>query len=214
VSARYLSCGDTAFSVEFGNEISPLINGQVMGLHAAIGAATAEGDLRGVVETVPSYRALMVIYDPLVTSRAELQPRIDALVGGGLTAASTTRRVTVRLVVGMSGARSPRSLKSKARAGIGHPVVGAGGRRGWLEARNAHGPASAPPGHPARGRSIGHGRSPGSRVAATVGPSRRFCASGTNDSRSPLTVAGAAPASSLPTTGFPLGPKHPLDMGI
>ena len=95
MSVRYLSCGDTAFSVEFGNEISPLINGQVMGLHAAIGAATAEGDLRGVVETVPSYRALMVIYDPLVTSRAELQPRIDALVGGGLTAASSTRRVTI-----------------------------------------------------------------------------------------------------------------------
>jgi len=95
VSVRYLSCGDTAFSVEFGNEISSQINGQVMGLHAAIGSATAKGDLRGVVETVPSYRALMVIYDPLATSRAELQPRIDALVGSGLTAASRSRRVTI-----------------------------------------------------------------------------------------------------------------------
>jgi hypothetical protein len=37
VSVRYLSCGDTAFTVEFGNEISPEINGQVMALHAAIG---------------------------------------------------------------------------------------------------------------------------------------------------------------------------------
>ena len=95
MSVRYLSCGDTAFSVEFGNEVSPQINGQVMGLHATIGAAAAKGDLRGVVETVPSFRALMVIYDPLVTSRAELQPRIDALIGGGLTASSSSRRVTI-----------------------------------------------------------------------------------------------------------------------
>ena len=41
VSVRYLSCGDTAFTVEFGNEISPQINGQVMALHAAIGQAKA-----------------------------------------------------------------------------------------------------------------------------------------------------------------------------
>jgi len=36
VSVRYLSCGDTAFSVEFGNEISPEINGRVMALHVLL----------------------------------------------------------------------------------------------------------------------------------------------------------------------------------
>ncbi len=41
VSVRYLSCGDTAFTVEFGNEISPEINGKVMALHAEIGRAKA-----------------------------------------------------------------------------------------------------------------------------------------------------------------------------
>ena len=63
MSVRYLSCGDTAFTVEFGNEISPQINGQVMALHAAIGAAKAAGGLAGLVETVPSMRSLMVCYD-------------------------------------------------------------------------------------------------------------------------------------------------------
>jgi hypothetical protein len=63
VSVRYLSCGDTSFSVEFGNEISPEINGRVMALHAAIGQATKAGQIAGVVETVPSMRALMVCYD-------------------------------------------------------------------------------------------------------------------------------------------------------
>ena len=95
MSVRYLSCGDTAFTVEFGNAISPRINGQVMALHGAIGAAKEAGELGGLIETVPTMRSLMVTYDPLATSRAELQPRIDALIAGGLAAEVKTRRVTV-----------------------------------------------------------------------------------------------------------------------
>ena len=44
-----------------------------MALHAAIGGR--RGELAGVVETVPSMRSLMVCYDPLATSRAELAAR-------------------------------------------------------------------------------------------------------------------------------------------
>jgi len=95
VSVRYLSCGDTAFTVEFGNEISPQINDQVMALHAVIGAAKAAGKLGGVVETVPSMRSVMVIYDPLATTRAELQPKIATLIAGGLKVAMKGRRVTI-----------------------------------------------------------------------------------------------------------------------
>jgi KipI family sensor histidine kinase inhibitor len=93
VSVRYLSCGDTAFSVEFGNEISPQINGKVMALHAAIGRAKADGGLDGLVETVPSMRALMVTYDPLATTRGELQPQIDALIARGLATDAVGRKV-------------------------------------------------------------------------------------------------------------------------
>lgn len=95
MSVRYLSCGDTAFTVEFGNEISPEINGRVMALHAAIGHAREAGDLAGVVETVPTMRSLMVAYDPLATSRADLQPRIDLLIARGLTSGMASRRVTL-----------------------------------------------------------------------------------------------------------------------
>ena len=72
MSVRYLSCGDTAFTVEFGNEISPQINGQVMALHAAIGAAKAAGKLEGVVETVPTMRSLMVIVERVARSQASV----------------------------------------------------------------------------------------------------------------------------------------------
>ena len=95
MSVRYLSCGDTAFSVEFGNEISPRINGQVMALHAAIAQARAEGGLGGLVETVPSMRALMVCYDPLSTTRRALEPQIDALIARGLATDATSRKVRI-----------------------------------------------------------------------------------------------------------------------
>ena len=90
MSVRYLSCGDTAFTVEFGNEISPEINGKVMALHAEIGRAKADGSLPGVVETVPTMRSLMVSYDPLATSRGKLEPEIDALIARGLPADAAT----------------------------------------------------------------------------------------------------------------------------
>ena len=95
MSVRYLSCGDTAFTVEFGNEISPEINGRVMALHAAIGRSKDTGELAGVVETVPTMRSLMVAYDPLVASRADLQPRIDTLIARGLPTGMASRRVTL-----------------------------------------------------------------------------------------------------------------------
>ena len=95
MSVRYLSCGDTAFTVEFGNEISPEINGRVMALHAAIGVAREAGEISGVVETVPTMRSLMVTYDPLSTSRADLQPQVDALIARGLPVDAKNRLVTV-----------------------------------------------------------------------------------------------------------------------
>ena len=95
MSVRYLSCGDTAFTVEFGNEISPEINGKVMALHAKIGRARGAGGLPGVVETVPTMRSLMVSYDPLATSRSKLEPEIDALIARGLPADAATRQVSI-----------------------------------------------------------------------------------------------------------------------
>jgi len=95
VSVRYLSCGDTAFTIEFGNEISPEINAQVMALHIAIGRARAAGELSSLVETVPTMRSLMVSYDPLLTSRATLEPAIDGMIARGLAAESAGRKVTI-----------------------------------------------------------------------------------------------------------------------
>jgi KipI family sensor histidine kinase inhibitor len=95
LNVRYLSCGDTAFAVEFANKVSPGINGRVIALHAAIGRAQAAGQLAGLVETVPTMRSLMVTYDPLLTSRATLQPAIERMIECGLAAEGSSRDVTI-----------------------------------------------------------------------------------------------------------------------
>jgi Carboxyltransferase domain, subdomain C and D len=92
---RYLSCGDTAFTVEFANQVSPNVNGRVMALHAAISRARVAGELAGLVETVPTMRSLMVTYDPLLTSRAMLQPAIERMIEHGLPTESSSRAVTI-----------------------------------------------------------------------------------------------------------------------
>jgi KipI family sensor histidine kinase inhibitor len=95
VGVRYLNCGDTAFSVEFGSTIAPEINARVMGLHARVAAERAAGRLEGVVESIPSMRALMVCYDPMTTTRAAVQPAIEALLAGDLEHAAPTRTLSI-----------------------------------------------------------------------------------------------------------------------
>jgi KipI family sensor histidine kinase inhibitor len=63
-------------SVEFGEEISPAVNSQVHALDHLI----RERALPGVIETVPSYRALLVYYDPFAVGYGELLEGLRRLV--------------------------------------------------------------------------------------------------------------------------------------
>jgi inhibitor of KinA len=83
VAARFLALGDTAFSVEFGRGVDPEVNARVRGLNAALHELRARGGLAGLIETIPSFRALLVLYDPLRTSRAELEAAVRPLVEEG-----------------------------------------------------------------------------------------------------------------------------------
>ncbi|HMN72313.1 MAG TPA: allophanate hydrolase subunit 1 [Rhodoblastus sp.] len=70
---RLLDAGERALVVEFGTAVDPAINGQVLALDAAFVAAA----IAGVRETVPTYRSLMIHYDPLVISREDLVARVE-----------------------------------------------------------------------------------------------------------------------------------------
>ncbi|UKJ75706.1 5-oxoprolinase subunit PxpB [Azospirillum brasilense] len=74
MDVRFTTAGDTAFNVEFGEGIDRPTNARVMALHARLKAAAPPG----LVETVPTFRSLQVVYDPAVTSRREVQAAVEA----------------------------------------------------------------------------------------------------------------------------------------
>jgi len=59
---RILPCGDSALSVEFGDTVDPDVNGKVLALEDVLRVHAPVG----IVETVPTYRSLMVQFDPTV----------------------------------------------------------------------------------------------------------------------------------------------------
>jgi len=73
--ARIRDAGEAALSIELGEGIDPAVHERVLSLDQAINAARIEG----VRETLPSYRALLVIYDPDRMGRDALVARLDAL---------------------------------------------------------------------------------------------------------------------------------------
>ncbi|MGB8898694.1 MAG: allophanate hydrolase subunit 1 [Methylocella sp.] len=82
---RYLAAGESALVVEFGDAIDPKIHDRVLALDAAIGQAKWEG----VSETVPTYRSLMIHFDP---RRLTTEALADALAGLDYLAAPPRRR--------------------------------------------------------------------------------------------------------------------------
>jgi inhibitor of KinA len=79
---RVLPAGDTALVVEFGERIDRRLSTWVLALAQRLNAAR----LNGIIETVPTFRSLMVHYDPLELSSAALTARIVELMRGLETA--------------------------------------------------------------------------------------------------------------------------------
>jgi len=72
---RFLPCGDLALSVELGDDINREVNSRVLALEYLI----QQRRVSGVTETVPSYRSLLVYYDPLVVGWGALTKSLHAL---------------------------------------------------------------------------------------------------------------------------------------
>ena len=66
--ARYLPFGDSALVIEFGDEISLEANQKVIALNQAVSKA----NIVGVEETVPTYRSLLIRYNPLKITYEQL----------------------------------------------------------------------------------------------------------------------------------------------
>lgn len=71
-----LPVGDSAITVEFKNEISYEINNRISVLNNKI----KELNIDGIIETVPSFKSLLIYYNPMKLSFIELQNMIEKLV--------------------------------------------------------------------------------------------------------------------------------------
>jgi inhibitor of KinA len=85
---RFLDAGEAALSVEFGARVDPELNAQVLALDAALRRAAIDG----VMETVPTYRALMIHYEPLTLPRETLIAEVRALLHESSAAAAPRAR--------------------------------------------------------------------------------------------------------------------------
>jgi inhibitor of KinA len=79
---KLLPAGDTALVVEFGDGVDRQINRKVLSLARQFDEARAKGELVGVIETVPTFRSLMVYYDPLILSVDALTARLHDMIKG------------------------------------------------------------------------------------------------------------------------------------
>ncbi|MBU2499410.1 MAG: 5-oxoprolinase subunit PxpB [Proteobacteria bacterium] len=74
----YRLMGDRALLIEMGDEISPPVNQKVRALFLLLDRYHVEG----LVEMVPSYRSLLIIFDPLTVTTPELIDTINTIEKG------------------------------------------------------------------------------------------------------------------------------------
>ena len=84
---RMQDAGECALVVEFGKTIDRAINDRVIALDEALASA----GIPGIEEVIPTYKSLMIHYDPLAIDRNELRSCVTRLTSHPM-AARTTRK--------------------------------------------------------------------------------------------------------------------------
>lgn len=93
---RLLPAGDSAIVVEFARAIDDIANQRVLALDKAVAAASIEG----VLEAVPTYRSLLVHYDPELIDYGALGAKLLAMAEAPLPPAGKARRWRVPVAYG------------------------------------------------------------------------------------------------------------------
>ncbi len=94
---RYLASGDRMVLVEFPEEISQEVNSQVHEMAAVVETTR----IPGVVEWVPAYRTLGIVYNPMETSFRSLIESLEQIEGlGGQAQAGRSRRIEIPVSYG------------------------------------------------------------------------------------------------------------------
>lgn len=115
---RVLPVGEAAFAVEFGDAVDVALNRRVHALDAALRAQPVPG----IVETAPTYRSLLVMYDQRVSSADAMRAALlNAL--GALTTSVLPEGRLVDIPVHYGGAWGPDLADVAAHCGISAGAV-------------------------------------------------------------------------------------------
>src|SRR6202011_6242777 len=93
---RILPSGDSAITVEFSRNIDDAANQRVLALDSAL----AREPIAGVTETVPTYRSLLVHYDPVQIDFETLGEKLTALAQRPVPPETKARRWRIPVVYG------------------------------------------------------------------------------------------------------------------
>ncbi|MBY3381780.1 5-oxoprolinase subunit PxpB [Rhizobium laguerreae] len=93
---RIAACGDTALVVELSDQIDEETNMRVVALAHDLAAKPIEG----VVETVPTYRSLLVVYDPALVRGSLLAKLLRVRLAEVPSANGAQRRIVVPVLYG------------------------------------------------------------------------------------------------------------------
>ena len=86
---RCLPAGDMALNVDFGSEISEPVNNQVQSLMQALDDVC----IPGIIEAVPTFRSVLIHYDPLQIGYDTLCEKVTALTKGGVRGGASLKRI-------------------------------------------------------------------------------------------------------------------------
>src|SRR6202171_2704791 len=98
---RILPSGDSAITVEFSRNIDDAANQRVLALDRTL----ARESVSGVTETVPTYRSLLVHYDPVQIGFDALSEKLVSLAQQPVPPETTTRRWRIPVVYGGEAGR-------------------------------------------------------------------------------------------------------------
>lgn len=93
---RILRCGDRAVAIEFSDTVSEAANLKVLSLYASLAIAPIDG----ILETIPTYRSLTVIYDPKLVRGASLGEELMQRATHDIAAPQTGRLLEFPVLYG------------------------------------------------------------------------------------------------------------------
>ncbi len=96
IQPRLLPAGEAALSVEFGTSIDRALHARVQALDAALAANPPIG----LIECVPSYRSLLLLFDPVLTDHTAIAAAVTAALSAPVETTPSGRTLAVPVVYG------------------------------------------------------------------------------------------------------------------